>query len=62
MIGRWAIIAIAVPVAAVVIRKLGESIERRRGQTRFTSILHKTASGLDSLRRRDRRQVTAGPR
>jgi hypothetical protein len=62
MVGRWAIVAIAVPLAAVVIRKLGESIERRRGQTRFTSILRSAASGLDALRGRDRREITAGRR
>jgi hypothetical protein len=62
MVGRWAIVAIAVPVAAYVIRKIGETIERRRGQTRFSSILRQTASGLDSLRRRSGRQVTSGGR
>jgi hypothetical protein len=57
MVGRWAIVAIAVPLAAVVIRKLGESIERRRGQTRISSILRSAANGLDALRGRGRKEI-----
>jgi hypothetical protein len=58
MVGRWAIVAIAVPLAAVAIRKLSESVERRRGQTRFSSLLRSTASGLDALRGKDSRAIT----
>jgi len=54
-IGRWALIVIAVPLAAAGLRKVGESMERRKGQTRVTSILRKTASGLDSVSGRRRR-------
>jgi hypothetical protein len=54
-IGRWALLVIAVPLAAAGLRKVGESMERRKGRTRFTSIVSKTASGLDSVSGRRRR-------
>jgi hypothetical protein len=44
---RWALLAIAVPLAALGLRRLSESIERKRGQTRGSRILHKSAAGLD---------------
>jgi hypothetical protein len=63
MVGRWAIIAIAVPVVATVVRKIGQSIERRHGQTRLSSILGRTASGLDSLRgRKESKAIASGRR
>jgi hypothetical protein len=53
-IGRWALVVVAVPLAAAGLRKVGESMERSKGQTRFTSILRTTASGLDSVSGRGR--------
>lgn len=58
-VGRWAIVAIAVPVAAWAIRKTTDRIEQRKGQTRFSSLLRRTASGLDSVSGRGRRQSIA---
>jgi hypothetical protein len=48
-IARWAIMAIAVPLAAVGIRKLSESLEARRGKNRTTGLLRKSADGLDFM-------------
>jgi hypothetical protein len=55
IVGRWALIAIAIPVAAVVLRKISESVERRHGPTRVTALLRRGASTLESLTGRTRR-------
>ena len=57
-IGRWALVAIAIPLAAAAVRKLGERAEARNGSTRFTRALGRTASGLDVISGRDRRAVS----
>lgn len=54
-IGRWAILAIAIPLAAAGLRKIGQSVEARRGPTRMSGLIHKTASGLDVVSGRDKR-------
>ena len=60
-IGRWALLAIAVPLAAAGLRRLGQSVEQRKGRGRMTSLLHKTASGLDVISGRDhRRELVRG--
>jgi hypothetical protein len=46
-IGRWVLLAIAVPMAALGIRRLGRAIEAKHGQTRGASLLRKSADGLD---------------
>jgi hypothetical protein len=51
-VGRWALLAIAVPLAAVGARKLSQRIEARSGSTRTSRALTKTASGLDAVRGR----------
>jgi hypothetical protein len=48
-IGRWVLLVVAVPLAALGLRKLGQSIESKRGQTRGARILRRSAEGLDWL-------------
>jgi hypothetical protein len=60
VVGRWALVAIAVPVAAIILRKVSESVERRHGPSRTTGLLRRAASTLESLTGRNRRgAVTA---
>jgi NADH:ubiquinone oxidoreductase subunit H len=54
LLRRWIIVAIAVPLAAVGVRKLSGAIEKRRGPSRTTSLLRRTADVLQ--RRRGRRR------
>jgi hypothetical protein len=60
-VGRWAIVAIAVPVVAWGIRKVSDKMEAKSGQTRFSSLLRQGASGLDTISGR-RPAVTSGSR
>jgi hypothetical protein len=46
-VARWVILAIAVPVTAIGIRKLSERIEAKQGSTRAAGLLRKSADGLD---------------
>jgi len=46
-IGRWVLLVIAAPLAALGLRRLGQAIEARRGQSRGARILRKSADGLD---------------
>jgi hypothetical protein len=55
-IARWALLAIAVPIAAAGLRRLGQQMEARKGQTRMTGLIRKTASGLDVISGRDARR------
>ncbi|MGC5052759.1 hypothetical protein ACLQ2S_15040 [Micromonospora sp. DT48] len=48
-IGQWAVMAIAVPVAAAGARKLSHTLEARRGPNRATRLLNK---GADLIRPR----------
>jgi hypothetical protein len=60
-VGRWALLAIAVPLAAAGLRRLGQQMEARKGHTRMTGLLHKTASGLDVVSgRHPRRDLVRG--
>jgi hypothetical protein len=59
IVGRWALIAIAVPVAAIVLRKISESVERRHGRSKVTGALRRAASTLETLTGRNRRSLTA---
>lgn len=55
-VGRWAILAIAVPMVAKVLRRVGESVEERRGPGRVSGLMRKSAAGLDVVSgRRPRR-------
>ncbi len=61
-IGRWALLAIAVPLAAAGLRRLGQQMEANKGQTRMTGILRRTASGLDVISGRGARRELAQKR
>ena len=60
-VGRWAIVAIAVPLVAWGIRKVSDKVEAKHGQTRFTSLMRQGATGLDTISGR-RREVTTTSR
>ena len=62
ILGRWALIAIAVPLAAVILRKISESVERRRGPSKVASLLRRGASTLDGLTGRNRREAVTARR
>jgi hypothetical protein len=62
ILGRWALIAIAVPLAAVILRKISESVERRRGPSKVTGLLRRGASTLDGLTGRNRREAVTARR
>jgi hypothetical protein len=58
LVRRWAIVAIAVPLAAADARRLSHAVEARRGSSRFTRLLHGSADALQRAtgRRRKRRR------
>lgn len=49
VIGRWALVAIAVPLVAAGARQLGHAVEQRKGSTRATRMLHRGADTLQRL-------------
>jgi hypothetical protein len=57
--GRWAILAIAIPVVAIGIRKLGEHLEAKGGNSRTTGLLRKSAEGLDWVSGRSSKREVA---
>jgi len=61
LIRRWAIVAIAVPLAAAGARKLSHTIEARRGPSRGSVLLRRSADSLQRLGgRRPRRRWRLG--
>ncbi|HLL65331.1 MAG TPA: hypothetical protein VK453_06235 [Micromonosporaceae bacterium] len=46
LLRRWAIVAVAVPLAAAGARRLSDAIETRRGPSRATGILRGSADFL----------------
>jgi|GEM_PF-1644509 len=56
MIARWAVLAIAVPLAAVGAKKLSQAVESRRGPSRATRLLHRSADALQQLTGRKKRR------
>jgi hypothetical protein len=46
-IGRWVLVVVAAPLAALGLRRLSRAIEARRGQSRGARILGRSADGLD---------------
>jgi hypothetical protein len=49
-----AVVAVAVPVAAKVLRKVGQSIQARQGGSRTGDAFGKAASGLETVAGRRR--------
>jgi hypothetical protein len=54
-IGRWAVLAVAVPLAAVGARRIGQAVEARRGSNRMSRLLHKGADTLQGMTGRRRK-------
>ena len=46
---RWALAALAVPVAAAGVRRVGHAVEARRGPSGVTRVLARTADTLQTL-------------
>ena len=55
-ISRWALVAVAAPVAAAGVRKLGSAVEARRGSTPVSRLLGRTADTLQAVSGRRRRR------
>jgi hypothetical protein len=62
LIKRYAVMAIAIPVAAFGARKLSDAIEKRRGPNRGTRLLRSGANTLQDRfgRQKKRRRFAAG--
>jgi len=60
-VGRWAIAAIAVPLAAAGVRKVGQAVEARRGQNRATRMLRGSADFLQRTAGRKPRRSRLRP-
>ncbi|HET8660568.1 MAG TPA: hypothetical protein VFM55_16385 [Micromonosporaceae bacterium] len=56
MIARWAVMAIAVPLAAVGARRLSQAVESRRGSSRVTRLLRQSADALQGVTRQSQRR------
>jgi hypothetical protein len=59
LLRRWVVMAIAVPLVAAGIRRLSRSVESRRGPSRATSMLRRSA---DVLHRRPQGRSRRGHR
>ncbi len=51
----WLILTVVVPLASGLLRRIGESLERRGGPTRVSRTLLKAGDLADRTRRRSRR-------
>lgn len=47
-VGRMAMVAVAVPLAAKALRKVNSSMRSRRGNTRVTRAIDKATSGMEA--------------
>jgi len=56
MIARWVIAAVAVPLAIASVRKVSDTIEARRGASRTTRLLRRSANVVQRLTGRKRRR------
>lgn len=46
LVRRWAVVAIAVPLAAAGVRRLSHAVESRRGSSRSTRLIRQAADAL----------------
>jgi hypothetical protein len=60
LIRRFVVMAVAVPLAAAGARKLSDTLEARRGQSRTTRLLRQGADALQGLRRPKKRRFSFG--
>lgn len=56
MIARWAVAAIAVPLAIAGAKKISNRMEARRGSTRTTRLLRRGVSAAERMTGRKRRR------
>jgi len=54
-VGRWAVVAVALPLAAAGIRKVSQVVEARRGPSGVTRGMQQVADVLGMGRRKRRR-------
>ena len=59
MIAKWAVAAIAVPLAIAGARKVSDRLEARRGSTRTTRLLRKGVAAAERMTGRKRRRRLA---
>src|SRR4051812_14949877 len=57
VLGRWVLVAVAVPLAAAGARKLSSAVEARRGASRGTRLLRRSADALQTVTGRRRRRL-----
>ena len=62
LIRRWAVVAVAVPLAAAGARKLSHAVESKRGPSRATALLRRGADLVQGNSRRSRRFGVFGRR
>jgi hypothetical protein len=56
LMGRWVLLAVAVPLAAAGARRLSQAVEKRRGRSRVTRLLHGAADTLERVTGRPARR------
>ena len=56
VLARWAVAAIAVPRAVAGVRRLGDAVESRRGSSRTTRLLRRSADAAQSAFGRPKRR------
>jgi hypothetical protein len=57
LLRRWIVVAIAVPLAAAGARRLSDAVESRRGASRGTRLLRRSADGVqEAFGRKPRRK------
>ncbi|BCB77624.1 hypothetical protein GCM10022251_63410 [Phytohabitans flavus] len=59
-IGRWAVLAAAIPLAAMGARRIGQAVEARRGSNRMSQMMHRAADAMHSMGRARKRRGRFG--
>jgi hypothetical protein len=62
LVRRWLVIAIAVPLAAAGARRLSDAVESRRGPSRLTVLLRRSADAVQQTFGRKRQRSRRWPR
>jgi hypothetical protein len=62
LVRRWLVIAVAVPLAAAGARRLSDAVESRRGPSRVTVLLRRSADAVQQAFGRKPRRSRRWPR
>jgi NADH:ubiquinone oxidoreductase subunit H len=49
LVGRWVLLAVAVPLAVAGVRRLSQAVEARRGPSRATGLLRRSADTVQRM-------------